>query len=636
VDIVLRVLRIRCGRRVSLFLALAAERPCPSSKDGKYWKLWNYCVCSANSVENLPGAHDMKWSTGKQIIFGKLISIVVLIIVSVIAGITVRDLKASFASHNQAGMRLATADEFLSLVQDLETGQRGFLITNDERYLQPFNDAKARLQGVQTRLVTLTEDTPARRQIVNSLIELAAAKQRELEKTIQLDRQQGFEAAKAVVVQNTGKELMDKIRAAVAALEVQTEDEFSALETLVKHRTGFLFATIWFGLPTAALVMLGIGVFTAWIITAPLRKMIAAADSISEGNLSVPVPELGRTDEVGALSRAFHRMLHFLNDTVSASQRIAAGDLTVAIKPRSAHDQFGQAQAGMVAQLSRLIQQVQRAGIQVNSSSVEIAAASRQQHSTAAEVAATTTEVGATAREMSTNALALLKSADQVSAVTKETATLASNSKSGLGRMEGIMRQIADASTDVTAKFGVMDEKVGNINVVITTINKVADQTNLLSLNAAIEAEKAGEYGRGFAVVAAEIRRLADQTASATLDIESMVKEMVSAVSSGVAGMDRFTAEVLRGTQEVAQVSRQLDEVIEQVQSLAPNIVVVNEGMRSQSQGAQQISDALIQLTEAARQTADAARDSTNAAEQLNEATHVLQDLIAKFKLPKG
>ena len=136
--------------------------------------------------------------------------------------------------------------------------------------------------------------------------------------------------------------------------------------------------------------------------------------------------------------------------------------------------------------------------------------------------------------------------------------------------------------------------------------------------------------------MAAEIRRLADQTAAATLDIESMVKEMVSAVSSGVAGMDHFIVEVGRGTEEVVQVSRQLDEVIEQVQSLAPSIVVVHEGMRSQSQGAQQISDALIQLTEAARQTADAARDSNSAAEQLNEATHVLQELIAKFKLPKG
>jgi methyl-accepting chemotaxis protein WspA len=427
---------------------------------------------------------------------------------------------------------------------------------------------------------------------------------------------------------------MDKIRAQVAAMNADNTTEFTALRSVVDQRAHALFATIMIGMPLAAALMLGIGAVTARIISVPLKKMIVAAEGISEGDLSVVVHQLGRADEIGALSRAFHRMLKFLNGTASAAQRIAAGDLTATIKPQSDLDQFGRAQADMVAQLSTLIEQVQKSGIQVNSSSVEIAAMSRQQQGTATEVAETTTEVGETAREMSTTAQALLKSVDQVNAVADGTAALAASGKTGLSRMEDIMRQMVDASTNVTAKLGVMNEKAGNINLVITTINKVANQTNLLSLNAAIEAEKAGDYGRGFAVVAAEIRRLADQTASATLDIERMVKEMSSAVSSGVVGMDRFTEEVRRGAHEVAQVSRQLDQVIEQVQSMAPNIVMVNDGMRSQSQGAQQISEALAQLTEAARQTADAARDSTQAATQLNEAMQRLQNSIAKFKLP--
>src|SRR5579863_4568239 len=120
--------------------------------------------------------------------------------------------------------------------------------------------------------------------------------------------------------------------------------------------------------------------------------------------------------------------------------------------------------------------------------------------------------------------------------------------------MENTMRQIMDASGSVSAKLAVLNEKTSNINSV-TTITKVADQTNLLSLNAAIEAEKAGEYGLGFAVVAMEIRRLADQTAVATYDIEKMVKEMHSAVAAGVMGMDKFSDEVRRGVAEVRQVS---------------------------------------------------------------------------------
>ena len=102
----------------------------------------------------------------------------------------------------------------------------------------------------------------------------------------------------------------------------------------------------------------------------------------------------------------------------------------------------------------------------------------------------------------------------------------------------------------------------------VTTINKVADQTNLLSLNAAIEAAKAGEFGQGFAVVAREIRRLADQTAIATLDIEQMVKEMQSSVSSGVMGMEKFAQEVQSAVREVNEISGQIAHIIEQVQGL--------------------------------------------------------------------
>jgi methyl-accepting chemotaxis protein WspA len=100
---------------------------------------------------------------------------------------------------------------------------------------------------------------------------------------------------------------------------------------------------------------------------------------------------------------------------------------------------------------------------------------------------------------------------------------------------------------------------------VVTTIARVADQTNLLSLNAAIEAEKAGEYGRGFSVVATEIRRLADQTAVATYDIEQIVREIQSAVAAGVMGMDKFSEEVRRGMSEVTQVGDQLSQIIGQV-----------------------------------------------------------------------
>jgi methyl-accepting chemotaxis protein WspA len=195
------------------------------------------------------------------------------------------------------------------------------------------------------------------------------------------------------------------------------------------------------------------------------------------------------------------------------------------------------------------------------------------------------------------------------------------------------MQQVVEASAAIHTRFGVLSDKTGNIGSVVTTITRVADQTNLLSLNAAIEAEKAGDYGRGFAVVATEIRRLADQTAGATGDIEQMVKDMQSATAAGVMGMDKFSEEVRRGVEVVQEVSEQLSQIIQQVQTLTPNFETVSEGMQSQSLGAQQISDALSQLSEASKQTVESLRQSNLAIEKLNDASRGLQDGVAHFTL---
>ena len=273
----------------------------------------------------------------------------------------------------------------------------------------------------------------------------------------------------------------------------------------------------------------------------------------------------------------------------------------------------------MADELASLVGQIQKSGIQVNTSVTEIAA--------------TTSEIGATAREISATSKELGRTMGEVSAVAEQSATLAGGGQAGLVRMEETMRHVAEAAGSINAKLVVLNEKAGNINQVVTTITKVADQTNLLSLNAAIEAEKAGEYGRGFSVVATEIRRLADQTAVSTYDIEQMVKEIQAAVSAGVMGMDKFSEEVRRGLQEIHQVGAQLTQIIEQVQALAPRIETVNEGMQAQSTGAEQISQALSQLSEAAQQTVESLRQSNLAIDGLEQTAGELRGGVSRFRL---
>ncbi|MEB3828954.1 methyl-accepting chemotaxis protein [Phormidium sp. CCY1219] len=321
---------------------------------------------------------------------------------------------------------------------------------------------------------------------------------------------------------------------------------------------------------------------------------------------------------------------------VRVAEKISAGDLTTPVPVTDSKDEIGRlttAFFNMTRKLNSLIRQVQHSGIQITSSTTQIAASGKELEATVTEQVASTNQVVATAKEIAATSGELVKTMDQVSDLAGTTAIAAGSGQKDIVRMETTMRQLAEATSSISGKLGVISEKANNINSVVTTITKVADRTNLLSLNAAIEAEKAGEYGTGFAVVAREIRRLADQTAVATLDIESMVKDMQSAVSTGVMEMDKFTKEVTRSVEDVRKISGQLAQIIEQVQSLNPRFDAVSKGMEDQSVGAQQISDAMVQLSEASRQTAQSLRDTNQAIEQLNEAAQSLQREISFFKV---
>ncbi|WP_338921906.1 methyl-accepting chemotaxis protein [Pseudomonas silesiensis] len=324
-----------------------------------------------------------------------------------------------------------------------------------------------------------------------------------------------------------------------------------------------------------------------------------------------------------------------MNRIVEILEIMRTGDLSRRLD-LARKDEFGAVETGfndMMAELTSLVSQAQRSSVQVTTSVTEIAATSKQQQATATETAATTTEIGATSREIAATSRDLVRTMTEVSTAADQASVLAGSGQQGLARMEETMHSVMGAADLVNAKLAILNEKAGNINQVVVTIVKVADQTNLLSLNAAIEAEKAGEYGRGFAVVATEVRRLADQTAVATYDIEQMVREIQSAVSAGVMGMDKFSEEVRRGMSEVQQVGEQLSQIIHQVQALAPRVLMVNEGMQAQATGAEQINHALVQLGDASSQTVESLRQASFAIDELSQVAVGLRSGVSRFKV---
>ncbi len=249
---------------------------------------------------------------------------------------------------------------------------------------------------------------------------------------------------------------------------------------------------------------------------------------------------------------------------------------------------------------------------------INIAEAGKELEVTMTEQVSSTNEVAVTSKEIAANSKYLMNTIEEVKQTSQVTANAAGDSQNDLIQMEKTMQMLAIATSSISAKLGTISEKASRISSIITTITKVADQTNLLSLNAAIEAEKAGQYGAGFAVVAREIRRLADQTAVATLDIENMVKEMQGSVSTGVMEMDKFTKNVEVGVEDVRKIGMKLEAIIGQVQTLTPRFEQVSNNMEGQAQGAEQISEAMAQLTEVSLQTSQSLREINLSLRQLD------------------
>ena len=351
--------------------------------------------------------------------------------------------------------------------------------------------------------------------------------------------------------------------------------------------------------------------FIARGITRPLKKVAQIARDVAEGNLQ--------------------KASESLEMEGSESRGLTAGQEGLSVTSQNEVLQLYQAVTVMTSNLDSLLAQVRKSGIQVSSSSTEIAASARQLEATAAEQAASISEVSATSKEISATAQDFALRMNSVTAMATNAAELAGASIKGLGDIKASMQTLLESTSRSSEKLNAISERMGNIGQVITTITKVANQINLLSLNAAIEAEKAGEYGIGFSVVAREIRRLADQTAVAAIEIEAMITETQESVRDGITTVESYTDRTRASTANIADISVHLERVIGHTQELRPHLEAVNQGMHMQSESASQISEAMSQLNETARQTRDSLVEFKEVTQQLNDAVRGLQEEVARF-----
>jgi methyl-accepting chemotaxis protein WspA len=551
---------------------------------------------------------------------------------------------------------LLGADRVTNGMQELQVHVRGYYLTGDATRNGEIKDDIVDLQSRIQKLAALVADNPsqsARLKTLQSQISnwLTTVVEPQMEQRRKLGDTPG--------AADTIGRLPQMVQGSPAVRAVyQTLDEVAAEEDRLlavrSENTAQLQRNMVLILSLGGVLCVALALLISYLLTRallnPLNNLTHALNRLAGGEQGARAAVIGN-DELGAVTLEFNRMAQAIQDNQGAElaatntlkakvdallevvSKAASGDLTgnVTITGGDAIGRLGDGLKTMFDNLRRLLNNVQKAGIQVTTSATEIAASAKQQEATGIEQAQTSVEILSTTKEISANTTQLLRTMEDATAVADFTTSATAEAQGNLKRMDLTMQHMVAATDSINAKLAALSEKASNINSVLITITKVADQTNILSLNAAIEAEKAGDAGRGFSVVATEIRRLADQTSVSTWDIDQMLKEMQSAVSASVMGMDKFSEEIRRSVGEVRQVAEQLSSVMDQVQKLAPQFDLVLHGMQSQAVGASQISDTMMQLNDATQQTVESLKATSEAVHQLQYAASDLQSSVATF-----
>ncbi|WP_323144062.1 methyl-accepting chemotaxis protein [Massilia phyllosphaerae] len=551
---------------------------------------------------------------------------------------------------------LLETDKIATSMLQVQASVRGYLLTGNDGLLETVETEHGRARQHLQRTIDLTRDNSAQQGRLQQLMPILDNwMTNAVHPQIATRRRAGAAGLTAVAGQvestvvagstamTSVRRLLEQVEAEENRLLAQRQQQTAALKLGMDRLLGF-------GGLACVLLAIVIGTLLVRAVSSPLASLSTAARQLGAG-VQGSRAEVMSKDELGQVALEFNRMAQAIEDSqakeLAASKelrakvdtlldvvsRAARGDLTadVTIRGDDAIGRLGEGLATMLGNLRSLINNVQRAGIQVTTSATQIAASARQQEATGVEQAQTSVEVLSTTREISANTAQLLRTMEEATEVADYTTNATVDAQDNLKRMDQTMQQMVAATDSIGAKLAALSEKASNINGVLTTITKVADQTNILSLNAAIEAEKAGEAGRGFAVVASEIRRLADQTSVSTWDIEQMLKEMQSAVSASVMGMDKFAEEIRRSVGEARRVAEQLSGMTDQVRKLAPRFDLVLQGMQSQAVGASQITETMTQLSDASQQTVDSLKATSEAVHQLQYAAGDLQQSVASF-----
>jgi len=342
--------------------------------------------------------------------------------------------------------------------------------------------------------------------------------------------------------------------------------------------------------------LLGLGVYAWWLartITHPINQAVSVAEAIANGELNRPVPTGGR-DEAGRLLAAFALMQDSLRTMVSASQR-SADDLACA-------------------------------AIEMSTAAQASAAATTAQSEAASGMAAAVEEMSVSidqVRDHAREARHVAASAGEASRTGGAVVHSTSNE----------MRQVATAVNDAAHSIRELENYSREISAIVDVIRDVADQTNLLALNAAIEAARAGEQGRGFAVVADEVRKLAERTSKSTQSIASVIEKVQSGARHAAQEMESGVNRVGTGVDLAQQAGDSIIGIQDGANRVATTVDDIGSALDEQSVAAQEIAQGVERIAHMAEENSVRARQTSVAAERLKSLASDLKGSVARFRV---
>ena len=367
-------------------------------------------------------------------------------------------------------------------------------------------------------------------------------------------------------------------------------------------------------------------------VTGPLRIAAQYIERISVGDLPPKITD-SYNGEFNEIKNNLNHMLDLLNEMAYAVNRVAKGDLTTTVTPRSEKDAVGNAFAQMLANLRQLTRQMQEATDNISKANSNISAATAEQAATVTEQAASVAETSATVEEVRQTAEQSAERAQLVSEMASNTLQLAENGLDSVKRTEDAMLGLKDQVRHIAETILNLSEQTLQIGEIIATVNDIADQSNLLALNAAMEAARAGEAGKGFAVVAGEVRDLAEQSRQATAQVSGILSEIQKAANTAVMVTEKGTKSAEAGVELAQSTGDSIRVIREHTQQAVAAAEQIAASARQQLAGMDQITHAMENINLGATQTQKGMHQVDQAAQNLNDLARQLTSIAQQYKI---